>query len=195
MLIDIGYLNTDVMIVQGDALIYMDTIEIGGGDIAADLATGLSVSMTEAEERIKRAYVFTSENKDKTYDLPGSDGRKPMSFTHEEVSAIILPRVDELAEKIQGKLDESGIRLGKWSNIYLTGGGLSFNRGGRDYLGARLERTVRDVPMRTANFNSFSFSSTLGLMDLIIDTIEQNHQQAVTKGGAIREFFRSLFGG
>jgi len=108
---------------------------------------------------------------------------------------VILPRVDELASKLKEKIEESGIRLGKWSNIYLTGGGLSFNRGGRDYLGSRLARTVRDVPMRTANFNSYSFSSTLGLMDLIIDTIEQNHQQALTKGGAIRDFFRSLFGG
>ena len=140
-------------------------------------------------------YVFGSDGKDKTYDLPGSDGRKPQSFTHEEVSAIVLPRVDELAEKIQEKLDESGIRLGKWSNIYLTGGGLSFNRGGRDYLGTRLDRTVRDVPMRTANFNSFSFSSTLGLMDLIIDTVEQKHAQSTTIGGSIRDFFRNLFGG
>ena len=195
VLIDVGYLNTDIMIVQGDALLYMDTIEIGGGDIAADLATSLDISMQEAEEKIKRVYVFGSESKDRTYDLPGSDGRKPQSFTQEEVSAVILPRVDELASKLKGKIEESGIRLGKWSNIYLTGGGLSFNRGGRDYLGARLARTVRDVPMRTANFNSYSFSSTLGLMDLIIDTIEQNHQQALTKGGAIRDFFRSLFGG
>ena len=195
VLIDIGYLNTDIMIVQGDALIYMDTVEIGGGDIAADLATGLDISMLEAEEKIKRMYVFGNDSKERTYELPGSDGRKPQSFTQEEVSAIILPRVDELAEKLKEKIDESGIRLGKWSNVYLTGGGLSFNRGGRDYLGARLERTVRDVPMRTANFNSYSFSSTLGLMDLIIDTIEQNHQAAATKGGAIKAFIKSLFGG
>ena len=121
--------------------------------------------------------------------------KKPQSFDHETVASIVLPRVDELAANIQEKLDESGIRLGKWSNIYLTGGGISFNRGGREYLGKCLGRTIRDVPMRTANFNSFSFSSTLGLMDLIIDTIEQNHQQANTKGGIVADFFRRLFGG
>ena len=54
---------------------------------------------------------------------------------------------------------------------------------------------MRDVPMRTANFNSFSFSSTLGLMDLIIDTVEQSRNQANTKRGAVAEFIRSLFGG
>ena len=33
------------------------------------------------------------------------------------------------------------------------------------------------------------------MMDLIIDTIEQNHQAAATKGSAIKEFFKGLFGG
>ena len=195
VLVDVGYLNTDVMIVQGDALIAMDTIEIGGGDISADLAQHFDISLTEAEEKIKRPYVFGIDARKKTYDLPGSDGHKPRSFSQEDVSAVILNRVDEMADAIKNSIENSGIRLGKWSNIYLTGGGLSFNRGARDYLATKLERTVRDVPMRTANFNSFSFSSTLGLMDLIIDTIETTHQHAATKKDAFRDFFRNLFGG
>ena len=195
VLVDVGYLNTDIMIVQGDALIAMETIEIGGGDISADLAQKFDISLMEAEEKIKRPYIFGSDAKKKTYDLPGSDGNKPRSFTQEQVSEVILNRVDELADAIKASIENSGIRLGKWSNIYLTGGGLSFNRGARDYLGHRLDRTVRDVPMRTANFNSFSFSSTLGLMDLIIDTIQINHQHAATKWDAFTDFFRNLFGG
>ena len=43
--------------------------------------------------------------------------------------------------------------------------------------------------------NSHAYSSTLGLMDLIIDTIEQQHQPSAGVGGAIKDFFRSLLGG
>ena len=49
LLIDVGYLNTEVMAVEGDALIFHKTIEIGGGNIAADLAIGLDIPLKEAE--------------------------------------------------------------------------------------------------------------------------------------------------
>ena len=58
-----------------------------------------------------------------------------------------------------------------------------------------LERPVRETPKRTTKLNSHAYSSTLGLMDLIIDTIEQQHQPSAGVGGAIKDFFRSLLGG
>ncbi len=192
-LIDIGYLNTDIMIMEGDALIFHDTVEIGGGNIAADLAMGLDIPLSAAEE-IKRQYVFGLAAPDTTYDVPAAEGGKPMTFTREQVGEIIEARVDEIAEEIQKAVDQSGIKLGNWSNIYLTGGGLSFNRGGKDYLSGKLERPVRETPKRTTKLNSHAFSSTLGLMDLIIDTIEQKRQPATGFTGKVKEFFRSLLG-
>ncbi len=195
VLIDMGYLNTDVMIVEGDALTYLHTIDVGGGNIAADLAYGLDITMKDAEEKIKRPFTYGVGTPGETYELPGVDGQKPRSFTHEEVAEIINPRVEEMAEDIQKSLEDSGIHLGNWSNIYLTGGGLSFNRGGKDFLSSKLGRPVRETPKRTAKLNSHAYSSSLGLMDLIIDTIEQNHRASASKGGAVKDFFRSLLGG
>ena len=195
VLIDMGYLNTDVMIVEGDALTYLHTIDVGGGNIAADLAIGLDIPLKDAEEKIKRQYTYGIDTPGETYELLGVDGQKPRTFTREEVSEIITPRVEEIAEDIQKSLDDSGIHLGNWSNIYLTGGGLSFNRGGRDFLSSKLGRPVRDTPKRTAKLNSHAYSSALGLMDLIIDTIEQRNRQSASSGGAVKEFFRSLLGG
>ena len=194
VLIDIGYLNTEVMVVEGDAMIFHETVEIGGGNIAADLSMGLDIPMAAAEQ-IKRQYVYGLATPGETYDVPGIDGQKPLSFPRDKVTEIIEPRVDEIAEEIVKAIDESGIKLGNWSNIYLTGGGLSFNRGGKDYLSGKLDRPVRDTPKRTTKLNSHAFSSTLGLMDLIIDTIEQQHQPSAGFGGAVKDFFRSLLGG
>ena len=195
VLIDMGYLNTDVMIVEGDALTYLHTIDVGGGNISADLAYGLDITMKDAEEKIKRVFTYGSGAPGENFELPGVDGQKPRSFTREEVAEIIEPRVGEIAEDIQQSLEDSGIHLGNWSNIYLTGGGLSFNRGGKDFLSAKLGRPVRDTPKRTAKLNSHAYSSSLGLMDLIIDTIEQNHRASASRGGAVKDFFRSLLGG
>ncbi len=196
VLIDMGYLNTEVMIVEGDAIIYHKVIEMGGGNIAADLSIGLGVNINAAEEKIKQQYVFNSVvAQENSFTIPGVDGQKPMTFTREQVQQIIEPRVEEIAEAIQAALEDSGVQLGNWSNIYLTGGGLAFNRGGRDFLSKQLSRTVRDTPKRTTKMTSHAFSSTLGLMDLIIDTIEQNRQPSGGVGGGVMNFFRSLLGG
>ena len=193
VLIDMGYLCTDVMAVEGDALMYAGTLDMGGGDIAADLAEGLDISLREAEEKIKRQYVYSIDVPGETFELPAVDGQKARSFTREQVTEIITPRVDEIAEGIQKLLEDSGIRLGNWSNIYLTGGGLSFNRGGKDYLATRLGRPVRDTPKRTATLNSHAYSSALGLLDLIVTTMDQS-QQGNNGGGAVKGFIKSLFG-
>ncbi|MBR4082557.1 MAG: hypothetical protein IKK21_12305 [Clostridia bacterium] len=192
VLIDIGYLNTEVMVVEGDALIFLDTLEVGGGDIAADLAMGLDISLSAAE-KLKREYVFSITAAEKMYEVV--DGQRPLSFSKEQMAEIIEPRVDEIAEMIETTIRESGIKLGNWSNIYLTGGGLSFNENGKTYLAGKLQQPVRDVPKRTTKLSSHSFSSTLGLMDLIIDIIEQQHQSSEGFGGKVKDFFRSLLGG
>ena len=193
VLIDMGYLCTDVMAAEGDALMYVGSIDMGGGNIAADLAMGLDISLRDAEEKIKRQYVYSIDVPGETFELPPTDGQKARSFTREEVTAIITPRVDEIAEAIQKLLEDSGIRLGNWSNIYLTGGGLSFNRGGKDYLATKLGRPVRDTPKRTATLNSHAYSSALGLLDLIITTMDQSQDNSGSTG-VVKGFFRSLFG-
>ena len=193
ILIDIGYTCTDVMAVEGDAIIFQKTLPVGGGHIAADVAEGLNISLENAE-KIKREYVYGISTISQSYTV-SEDGVKSETFTQEQVSAVLEPRVDEIADMIKECLEESGIKLGSWSTIYLTGGGLSLNRGGRDYLSAKLERPVRDTVKRTIKLSSPIYASAMGLMDLIIDTIESRNAPASGVAGGIKEFFRSLLGG
>ena len=195
VLIDAGYLNTEVMVVEGDALIFHKCIDIGGGHIAADLAEQLDISFKNAEEKIKQPFVYSMSATPETYEIPAMADQPGQSFTREDVSPIITARVDEIAAEIKSVLEESGVKLGAWSNVYLTGGGIAFNRGGKDYLSSKLGRPVRDTPKRTVKMSSPIYSSTMGLMDLIIDTMEQQRQPASGLVGKIGDFFRSLVGG
>ena len=195
VLIDIGYLNTEVMAVEGDALIFHKCIDIGGGHIAADLSEALDISFKNAEEKIKQPFVYSMSATPETYEIPAMNDQPARSFTRDEVAPIITARVDEIASEIKKALEESGVKLGNWSNVYLTGGGVAFNRGGKDYLSSKLGRPVRDTPKRTVKMSSPIYSSTMGLMDLIIDTMEQQRQPASGVAGKIGEFFKSLVGG
>ena len=194
ILIDVGYLCTDVMAVEGDAIIFQKTLPLGGGHIAADVAEGLHIPLDSAEQ-IKRDYVYGISTISQSYTVSGGDGVKTETFTQDEVAAVLEPRVDEMADMIRDCLEDSGIKLGNQSIIFLTGGGLSLNRGGRDYLSAKLGRSVRDTVKRTIKLSSPIYASAMGLMDLIIDTIESRNAPASGVGGGIKEFFRSLLGG
>ena len=193
ILIDIGYLCTDVMAVEGDAVIFQKTLQIGGGHIAADIAEGLSIPLSGAEQ-IKRDYVYGISTINQSYAVSSGDGLKTETFTQDQVAAVLEPRVDEIAELIKGCISESGIKLGNWSTIYLTGGGLCLNRGGRDYLAGKLDKPVRETIKRTIKLSSPVYASAMGLMDLIIDTIESRNVPSGGMAGGVKDFFKSLLG-
>lgn len=188
VLVDMGYLTTEVMAVEGDALTYLQTIPLGGGHIAADLAYGLEITLPAAEQ-IKRAYVYGLSTGQSTFE--GTDkGGNTKNFTREQVEAVLEPRADEICEAVRDALKDSGVKLGSWSPIYLTGGAMAINRGGRDFLAAKLEKPVRELPRKAVKLSSPAYSSALGLLDLIIDTASSAHN-----AGWLGAFFRSLFGG
>jgi len=192
ILIDVGYTCTDVMVVEGDAVIYQKSLPVGGGHIAADIAEGLKIPMQSAEQ-IKRDYVYGVVGKGQTYSVSLGEGAKQESFTQEAIAAVLEPRVDEISDMVKDAVEESGIKPGNWSNIFLTGGGLALNRGGRDYLSGRLGKPVRETVKRTIKLSSPIYASAMGLMDLIIDTVEARTAPNAS-GGGVKDFFKSLLG-
>lgn len=188
LLIDMGYLNTEVMAVEGDTIIFHKVLSLGGGHITADLAYGLDIPIEQAEQ-IKRSFVFGAPTSQPSFDITGADG-KTRTFAYEKVAQILEPRAEEICEAVRDCAAESGVRLGNWSVVYLTGGGLAINRGGREFLGERLNRPVRDLPRKAVKLSSPIYSSALGLLDLIIDT---KTGTAANQSG-IGSFFRGLFG-
>jgi len=188
ILIDVGYLNTEVMAVEGDAIIFHKVLPMGGGNIAADLAYGLDIPLDSAEN-IKKAYVFGVSAGEETFTEPDRDGVNK-TFTREEVAEVLEPRVEEIAEAIHDAVKGSGVRLGSWSVAYLTGGGLAINRGAREFLSAKLDRPVRDLPRKTGKMSSPIYTSALGVLDVTIDTLINTNANR-----GLRAFFNNLFGG
>lgn len=195
VLLDIGYLNTDVCVVEGDALIFYKCLETGAGYITVDLAEQLNIPFKAAEEKVKQVYSFGSGLTDETYTIPATADTPARTLTREEVSPIINARVTQIAEEIQQALEDGGIKLGSRSNIYLTGGGLTFNKGGRDFLSGKLRRPVRETPRLTVKMTSHIYSSAMGLIDLIVTTMEEQRQPDAGASSVIKNVFKWLLGG
>lgn len=174
ILVDVGYLSTEVMAVEGDALIWQKVLPIGGAHITLDLTYGLEKPFDMCE-KIKRAYTFNAP-KNTQIEVQGENGQME-SFSGEQVSMIIDARVDEMLEMIDDAIKKSGIRLGNWSNVYFTGGGLMPMAGARVYAAGKLSRNVREAAAKTVKLKPAQiYASGSGLLELVYNTIEQEEQ-------------------
>ena len=147
ILVDVGYLSTEVMAIEGDAVIWQTILPLGGAHITLDLSYGLERPF-DLCERIKREYRFGSNVKNTMIEVQGEDGTTE-SFPGEKVAMIINARVDEILEAVEDAIEKSGIRLGSWSNIYLTGGGLMAMDNARIYAANKLSHPVREPQNKT----------------------------------------------
>lgn len=173
ILVDVGYLSTEVMAVEGDALIWQKVLPVGGAHITLDLAYGLEKPFDMCE-KIKRSYTFNAPGNTQI-EVQGEDG--PQTFSGETVSMIVDARVDEMLEMIDEAIKKSGIRLGNWSNIYFTGGGLMPMSGARIYAASKLSRNVREAATKTVKLKPAQiFASGSGLLELVYNTIEMEEQ-------------------
>ena len=173
ILVDVGYLSTEVMAVEGDALIWQKVLPVGGAHITLDLAYGLEKPFDMCE-KIKRSYTFNAP-KNTQIEVQGEDG--PETFSGETVSMIVDARVDEMLEMIDEAIKKSGIRLGNWSNIYFTGGGLMPMSGARVYAASKLSRNVREAATKTVKLKPAQiYASGSGLLELVYNTIELEEQ-------------------
>ncbi len=195
LLIDCGYLNTEISVVEGDAIVYHAMLPRGGGHITADLATELRIPMRAAEE-IKRNYVFNPDefDRDSFSEVFDASGNR-MTFPREVISEIVESSVNELTDMIDLTLKNDAAQyLGSRSQVFLTGGGLALMRGGREYLSAQIGRPVKVAAAKSSKMNSPVYASALGLADLIFDSIEQHQEEDERLGGRFRNLFKSKKG-
>ena len=190
LLIDVGYLNTELSVVEGDAIVYHAILPRGGGHITADLAMQLRIPMRAAEQ-IKRNYVFNPDEFDmdafsEVYDNAG----RRRTYPREMVSNIVESSFKELSDMIEMTISNDAAQyLGKRSQVYLTGGGIALMRGAREALAAAIARPVKVSAAKSSKLNSPVYASALGLADLIFDSIEGQGEAEEKLGSRIKNIF------
>ena len=134
MLVDVGYLNTEVSVVEGDAITYHAMLPLGGGQITADLCEELRIPMRAAEQ-IKRRYVFDPDefDQDAYAEVAGANGER-LSFRANTSSA----RWKEHGRAVRhDRLDaQKTTPRAFWGRARrcFDRGGIALMRGGREYL-------------------------------------------------------------
>lgn len=127
MILDIGAGNTDIGIFSEDAIIYTNTIPIGGDTITNDIAMVFNISDEEAD-RLKRQYglalrSFIDNDTDimlNTYK--GEERTKTIKSS--ELIEVIEARIAELFTLINKDITKEGVKA-NLNNVILTGQGIT----------------------------------------------------------------------
>ncbi len=165
VLIDVGYRQTDICVIENAALTGVATIPMGGYQFASDLAFGLDVTQQSAEQA-KRRFVFSIDYGDKTEILRSETASKRVE--NATIAYIIDARANDLAEHIREELDRLQVNLESRPIVYFSGGGLLMMRGSLDFLKKTLGFPIkRDMPW-TPRLSSPNYCSAFGALNFVL---------------------------
>ena len=175
ILIDVGYLSTEVMAVEGDAVIWQRIVPFGGAHITLDLVYGFQKSF-DLCEKVKRSFSF-SETVKQGIEVEMEDG-KVEKFDGAQVDLIIKARVDEILEMVQDAIDKSGVKVDRESIYYMTGGGMMTMKDARYYITEKIGHNVREGKAKIDKLKPTQiFASGSGLLELVFNLLDQDAQE------------------
>ena len=172
-LIDMGGGTTSLSIFFEGAMVYCDSVPIGGNHITNDIARGLSTPLSHAE-RMKTLYgsaLASPSDEREMIDVPQvgeSDTDSANHIPRSMLTGIIQPRLEETFELVRDRMDASGYGRLAGRRVVLTGGAAQLN-GARELAARMLDKQVRvGQPVRLTGLADATggpaFSTCAGLL-------------------------------
>ncbi len=171
LLVDCGYITTSVMLARGDGLLFLSSFSMGGGYVTGDLSQCLKITFPEAESLKRKVLLSWDAKENDTYEVQGKEYISPYSAV--ATNQIVEDRLDMIATYINKCLDRCDFEFPAFIPVYLTGGGMNYIRGIKDYLPRKLGRKVELVSPQIPNANKPDYSSEIGLLDLALELLEE----------------------
>ncbi len=185
-LVDVGAGTTEIAIFQNGCIMAYEMLPIGGDLITNDIAIGLRLPYSQAEEiKCKHACTLShiaADELDIEIQRLGDNASRKVS--QQDLTAIVKPRVQEILLYVNNFIHGFNLKTMLPAGIVFTGGGLVHIKGLFEMAQQLLEPPVR---LATDSFDrEQSFTVALGLLNYVI-----NHR-AFYRGSAMKE--RSALG-
>lgn len=170
VLLNIGYFDTNVTVVYGDAIVYNKTVHAGGMHIANDLSIVMNMDV-ESAEQIKKRFSFGLENNGtKLYDYAKLKSGRLERYSHGMIAEVIDARVEQICSLIYDALQNSPLTVARRTRIYLSGGGVAMMKGSKDALQRYLKRQIRVSMIEAPQLATPNYYVALALLDYVFES-------------------------
>ena len=167
LLVDVGYITTNVALCRGNALLFLSSFSLGGGYITSDLSECLHISFGEAERLKHKVILGWHASQADTYEIDGDETIQ--TYSAKATNEIVTDRIEMICDYIQKCLDSCAYDLPEFLQINITGGGFNFIRGVKPVLVRKLKRNVSIIAPNLPNVNRPDYSSEVGLLNLVLN--------------------------
>lgn len=164
--VDCGYISTSVTSLLKEGVLDLKSFSLGGGHITSDLSELLKIPFDTAEQ-LKRKLVISLDAQPQDY-YEAELNEKITKFSAKTVNDISLARIDMIAETILKCFADFTYPISASAKVYLTGGGLSYLKGMKDYLTKYLQRDIIVAAPSLLQYNKPDLSSELSLLEVAI---------------------------
>lgn len=122
--VNLGGGTTGIVLYQGGAVRHAAAIGWGATSVTNDIAVGLGVPLTKAEQ-LKResGCAMVSMADDAPIEIPSVGGRPPRESSAQMLAAIIEPRMREILEMVLNEMRSTEYSTKVPAGLVLTGGG------------------------------------------------------------------------
>lgn len=167
LFVDCGYITTTVALVRGDGLLNMSSFSLGGGHIIADLSQCLKLPFNVSEQLFKKVVLCIEPEENDTYDIIYNKEVHRISIN--VANAIVESRIENIAKAIQKCLSSWEFNFPDFICVNLTGGGISFTRGGAELLSKYLDKNVKIVELPYSQLTRTNYSSCLAVLNYALN--------------------------
>lgn len=188
--IDMGGGTTSIASFRHGHPVYFGALPVGGYNVTNDIAIGLTTSFAHAE-RLKTLHgcaFLSSQDKEETinvYPVGEEDDSSIRQVPRADLINIITPRIEEIFELVNQKLEEQGLRNNPSHRVVLTGGACQMP-GIRELASMVLDKQVRlgrpkNILNLQDNLYNPSFSTAVGLLLFALNYTEKKPNKIINK--------------
>ena len=167
LMVDCGYITTTVMLARGEGVLNLTSFSLGGGFISADLSKCLKIPFSEAEQLLKKVVLCIEPDELDTYDIMIDRSVVPVSM--KVANAIVESRIEMIARAIQKCFNSWQYNFPDFIPIHLTGGGISFIKGGKDLLSKMLGKNIEVAQIPYNITTKTNFSSCMAVLNYALN--------------------------
>lgn len=184
ILVDCGYISTSVSITKGNGLLSLNSFSVGGGQITSDLSECLHITYKEAEELKKQIILSVVPELSDGYEIKKQNQVTLIPMT--EANEIISARLEMICSLINRCLTATQKKDLYKMPFYLTGGGICFIKGAKDFFSKYFGVNVEILSPPNLQLSKPNYSALLGLLN---SAINQENKQKTNK---FLNFFKRL---
>ena len=173
IIVDCGFVSTSVSITKGNGLLSLNSFSVGGGQITSDLSDCLKIAYKEAEELKKQIILSVVPQLSDGYEIKKTNQTSLISMA--EANDIVCARLEMICSLINKCLTASQKKDLYKMPFYLTGGGICFIKGAKDYLSKYFGVNVEILSPPNLQLSKPNYSALLGLLNSAINQ-EQKHK-------------------